>query len=190
MKKKILIGSIIAVALLTLVSFSSVVGYSSVESDSKIASPLFSIKNNKGDVSSNYLGKGRENIIPIPIRSERAILFNKLLNVIGELKEGDINKIIGLIIGKIDKDMIIGNNINEQNILLLYQIKSTKDVSKLKPINLGENGIKPPTMISFADACCPTSGTNPNGCFWLFLAFLLFIIFDLFYMLIDSIFDI
>jgi len=31
MKKKILIGSIIAVALLTLVSFSSVVGYSSVE---------------------------------------------------------------------------------------------------------------------------------------------------------------
>ena len=31
MKKKILIGSIIAVALLTLVSFSSVVGYSSVK---------------------------------------------------------------------------------------------------------------------------------------------------------------
>jgi len=33
MKKKILIGSIIAVALLTLVSFSSVVGYSSVENN-------------------------------------------------------------------------------------------------------------------------------------------------------------
>ena len=33
MKKKILIGSILAVALLTLVSFSSVVGYSSVKSD-------------------------------------------------------------------------------------------------------------------------------------------------------------
>jgi len=33
MKKKILIGSILAVALLTLVSFSSVVGYSSVKSN-------------------------------------------------------------------------------------------------------------------------------------------------------------
>ena len=33
MKKKILIGSIIAVVLLTLVSFSSVVGYSSVENN-------------------------------------------------------------------------------------------------------------------------------------------------------------
>ncbi len=33
MRKKILIGSIIAVALLTLVSFSSVVGYSSVKSN-------------------------------------------------------------------------------------------------------------------------------------------------------------
>ncbi len=33
MKKKILIGSIIAVVILTLVSFSSVVGYSSVKSN-------------------------------------------------------------------------------------------------------------------------------------------------------------
>jgi len=37
MKKKILIGSIIAVALLTLVSFSSVVGYNSVISDLDIS---------------------------------------------------------------------------------------------------------------------------------------------------------
>ena len=33
MKKKILIGSIIAVALLTLVSFSNVVGYQSVKNN-------------------------------------------------------------------------------------------------------------------------------------------------------------
>ncbi len=40
MNKKILIGSIIAVVLLTLVSFTSVVGFQSVKSDSKIHSPL------------------------------------------------------------------------------------------------------------------------------------------------------
>ena len=37
MKKKILIGSILAVALLTMVSFSSVVGYNSVKSDLDIS---------------------------------------------------------------------------------------------------------------------------------------------------------
>ena len=37
MKKKILIGSIMAVVILTLVSFSSVVGYSSVKSDLDIS---------------------------------------------------------------------------------------------------------------------------------------------------------
>ena len=46
MKKKILIGSIIAVALLTLVSFSSVVGYSSIKSDLDI-----SVEENKKIIS-------------------------------------------------------------------------------------------------------------------------------------------
>jgi len=45
MKKKILVGSIIAVALLTLVSFSSAVGYSSVESDLDI-----SVEENKKEI--------------------------------------------------------------------------------------------------------------------------------------------
>jgi hypothetical protein len=44
MNKKILIDSIIAVEILVLVSFTSVVGYISVESDVKI-SPLFNISN-------------------------------------------------------------------------------------------------------------------------------------------------
>jgi len=51
MKKKILIGSIIAVALLTLVSFSSVVGYNSVKSDLDISV--------------------EENAIPVEFKSQR-----------------------------------------------------------------------------------------------------------------------
>ena len=70
MKKKILIGSIIAVVILVLVSFSSVVGYRSVNSDSKIESPLFRIRNEKGEVSSNYLGKGEDITIPLGPRPE------------------------------------------------------------------------------------------------------------------------
>jgi len=50
MKKKILIVSIIAVLILLLVSFTSVVGYQSVKSDSKITSPLFKVRNNPKDL--------------------------------------------------------------------------------------------------------------------------------------------
>ena len=42
MNNKILIGSIASVVILILVSFTSVVGYNSVESDVKV-SPLFNI---------------------------------------------------------------------------------------------------------------------------------------------------
>ena len=47
MNKKILIGCILAVALLLLVSFSNVVGYSSFKSDSKSKSPLFYVRTKK-----------------------------------------------------------------------------------------------------------------------------------------------
>jgi len=50
MKKKIIVGSIIAVVILLLVSFTSVVGYQSVESDSKIVLPLFKVRNNQKDL--------------------------------------------------------------------------------------------------------------------------------------------
>jgi len=87
MKKKILIGSIIAVALLVLVSFSSVVGYNSVKSDTKIASPLFSIINNKGEVSSNYLGKGEDKGLSIPRRDENNIMIQKILKMISKMSD-------------------------------------------------------------------------------------------------------
>jgi len=85
--KKIIIGSIIAVALLTLVSFSSVVGYSSVKSDLNIASPLFSIRNKKDDISSNYLGKGEESNILLPTRNRNKVLIVRFINRIKEMDD-------------------------------------------------------------------------------------------------------
>jgi len=46
MNKKILLGSILSVAILILVSFTSVLGYNSVDSDVK-ASPLFNIRSSR-----------------------------------------------------------------------------------------------------------------------------------------------
>ena len=64
MNKKILLGSIIAAVILVLVSFTSVVGYSSVKSTSGKASPLFSIRTSRAideetkDFTCDYVGKG------------------------------------------------------------------------------------------------------------------------------------
>jgi len=61
MNKKILIGSIIAVAILVGVSLTSVVGYQSVESNFK-ESPLFNVRSNRAIekdgsiVTYNYIG--------------------------------------------------------------------------------------------------------------------------------------
>ncbi len=65
MNNKILIGSIIAVAILIGVSFTSVVGYNSIESDKKL-SPLFNIRTSRAvdkdskDLSCEYVGKGED----------------------------------------------------------------------------------------------------------------------------------
>jgi len=131
-----------------------------VKSDSKIASPLFLIRNNKGDVSSDYLGKGEEITIPLPIRNEKVILLHKLLNVIGDLKEEKLDKI-------------------EDDLLL-----KLKDISKLNLINVEENEIIPTI-----DDSCPTM-KNDFNCLLLLLIFLSWMILAPFYILFDIISDI
>ena len=99
MKKKILIGSIIAVVLLTLVSFTSAVGYSSVESDRKIISPLFGIRtkraiNNKQDaITSDYIGKGKAINILLPKRNDDVNLMYRMINFISKTNDKTFDRI-------------------------------------------------------------------------------------------------
>ncbi len=121
MNKKILIGSIIAVAMLIGVSFTSVVGHRGVESGIK-SSPLFNIRTQRAmseeskDLVCDYIGKGKymelsfsrsnsstvqiQRFIDIIIRMDN-ITFNRFINLIfyklqqsNELKDIDKNDII------------------------------------------------------------------------------------------------
>ena len=80
MNKKILIGSIIAVAILISVSFTSVVGYNSVTSDVK-ASPLFTVRSSRAideesrDIACDCVGKGEVNEISFPVRDRELSLI-------------------------------------------------------------------------------------------------------------------
>jgi len=136
MKKKILIGSIIAVVILTLVSFTSVVGYSSVKSDSKIASPLFSIKNNKGDVSSNYLGKGKGTNLLIPRRDNPKQVLISVIKRISYMNDGNFNDLCKRIeFGNINRRDFSGVDKME----LLNMIKIIKKYPDLIITYLNEN---------------------------------------------------
>ena len=96
MNKKILIGSIIAVAILICVSFTSVVGYRSVASGVK-ASPLFNIRTRRAiDVASEglsceYVGKGDSINLLIPDRNGNVELFQKIINVISKMDDKELN---------------------------------------------------------------------------------------------------
>jgi len=72
MNKKILIGSIIAVVILVLVSFTGVVGYQTTKSSTIAkASPLFTVRSSRAideeseDLSCDYIGKGKPTLITI-----------------------------------------------------------------------------------------------------------------------------
>jgi hypothetical protein len=131
MNKKILIGSIIAVAVLIGVSFTSVVGYRSVASDVK-ASPLFNIRSIRAideeseDFTFEYVGKGEVSIIPLPTRDNETILIQQAINGIRKMNEGEFNQFVLFTINK----LICENEINEKDI---PQIKNLLILLKNNP---------------------------------------------------------
>ena len=128
MNKKILIGSIIAVAILIGVSFTSVVGYNSVTSDVK-ASPLFTIRTSRAidreskDLTCDYVGKGRGTVIPIPMRDNKNIQIHKVIKTIREMDETSLNRFMVLIINRMYDSNIYENKDKTEIINLFHYLK-------------------------------------------------------------------
>jgi hypothetical protein len=119
MNKKILIGSIIAVVILVLVSFTGVVGYSSVKSNSGKVSPLFSVRTNRAigeeskDLTCNYIRMG--NILPFPKRDDRTVTIQKVIDSIRRMDDETFENFIAYIIDPTRKDNRL-NGINPDRI--------------------------------------------------------------------------
>lgn len=101
MNTKILLGSIGAVAILILVSFTNVVNVQSTTSDSVNNSPLFSIRTRKaineesqGDLTSNYLGKGNELKVFIPSGNNEKMLLRKAINRLQGMDDATFTKFL------------------------------------------------------------------------------------------------
>ena len=96
MNKKIVIGSVMAVILLILVSFTNVVGFKNYESNSKINSPLFGIRTKKAideeriDLTCDYLDKGKESDIHLPDRDSNSYYIRKIIKKISNMNDKSI----------------------------------------------------------------------------------------------------
>ncbi|EMR75384.1 hypothetical protein MBGDF03_00798 [Thermoplasmatales archaeon SCGC AB-540-F20] len=101
MNNKILISSIIAVAILVLVSFTGVVGYQTTKSSTIArASPLFTVRSSRAideeskDIACDYVGKGEESVLSIPKRDEKKVLLQKFINRIRKMNDEELDNLI------------------------------------------------------------------------------------------------
>ncbi len=94
MKNKILLGSIIAVVILVLVSFTGVVGYQTAKSSTIAkASPLFNIRTSRAigkeskDITCDYIGMGEENTLSFPKRDGIKIFMQKIIKIVNQMND-------------------------------------------------------------------------------------------------------
>jgi len=167
MKTKLLLGSIGAVIILILVSFTNVVGVQSTTSGSVSNSPLFRIRTQKAIneksntiLTSNYLGKGL-NALPFPLRDNRTALIQKVIERIAKMDEKAMFAFIAMNITR----MNIGNQRKDISILeistALNQLKSNRDILTNYNDDIKNNNA--PKPFTFAGPGCHWNG--PGG--WL-----------------------
>jgi len=134
MNKKILIGSIIAVVILVLVSFTGVVGYQTTQS-STIAktSPLFAIRSSRAideeskDIACDYVGKGEDCYLSIPKIDSKSALIQKAIDRISKMDEETFNKLLDLVIYHLQQKNIM----NGGTVTFLEQLRNEFG----KPVN-------------------------------------------------------
>ncbi|MCK5261362.1 MAG: hypothetical protein KAJ44_04205 [Thermoplasmatales archaeon] len=144
MNKKILIGSIIAVVILVLVSFTGVVGYQTTKSSTIAkASPLFSVRSKRAideeskDLTCDYVGKGEESVLSIPKRDDKKVLQQKFIDSISKMDDKTFKRFLNLIINQMQKnDEYDDVNINEV-ITAIHQLRDNPDRISL---NVYKNG--------------------------------------------------
>lgn len=133
MKMKILLGSIFAVAILILLSFTSVVGYRTNSSDLVDESPLFSIRTNRAIeldnslYSGDYIGKGENNAISFPKRDNKKALIQDIITRISQMDDKSFNKLITNVITRLNQVDEFNDIDASRLILALHLLRTNPD---------------------------------------------------------------
>ena len=121
MNKKILIGSIISIAIIIGICFTSVVGYQSTSKTIADISPLFTVRSSRAldvdskDLSYNYVGKGEDISISILKRDNKIVLIQKFIDSISKMDDKKLNRLIELVVSHKNKDNKITNENTKPN---------------------------------------------------------------------------
>ncbi|MCK5261178.1 MAG: hypothetical protein KAJ44_03280 [Thermoplasmatales archaeon] len=154
MNKKILIGSIIAVVILVLVSFTGVVGYQTTKSSTIVrASPLFSVRSSRAidkeskDLTRDYVGKGEEIDILLPIKNSKAESLDRFLNIIRTMDDKSFDRFVKIVIANINQNNKINDvEVNDKEIaVMLSQLRDNSEVIKNNFMMIDD---KEPTFVS------------------------------------------
>ncbi|UCF12922.1 MAG: hypothetical protein JSW06_01360 [Thermoplasmatales archaeon] len=169
MNKKLIIGSIGAVVILVLMSFTGVVGYQTTSSTIAKASPLFKVRTNRaiGEESkilnAKYVGKG--NTLPFPKRDDKAIMVQNVIDSIRNMDDEILEKLIAYIINYARKDNRF-DGINPDRIReVLYLIRNNDESL---PMFNADTKNKPHTLCGdlTCNLDCATFGYGLYGVIW------------------------
>ena len=177
-KNKILISSIITLCILVGVSFTSVVGYSSVDSDVK-ASPLFTIRSSRAideeskGLTSNYIGIGKPIKFILPERDSNNELLQKVINLFKNMNEKSSDRIILLVIHKMHEE----GKIDDRDIQKTYNIfKQIIDGNNIYTNYLDDSNPLPETTVISIGECYFPFCTIYNV-FWILLIIFVMVFF-------------
>jgi len=135
MNKKILLGSIIAVAILVLVSFTSVVGYGSVEPNVK-ASALFNIRTSRAidrdskGLTCDYVGKNKGIALSFPTRVGRTASLQRaqrLIDLISKMNDKTFDSFIATVINHLFHDNKIWEEHISEIVNVLHLLRNNPD---------------------------------------------------------------
>ena len=128
MKIKVLLGSVGAVVILILVSFTNVVGVQSTTSGTASDSPLFSIRTQKATnkessvLASEYLGKGIH-ALPFPMRDNRTELIQKVIERIRTMDERAFKRFVNDFVSHLNNNDKFNNIDKKQVVINLYRLR-------------------------------------------------------------------
>jgi len=177
MNKKILIGSIIAVAILILVSFTGVVGYQTTKSSTIArASPLFTVRSSRAideesvDLSCDYVGKGELNNIYLPERNDKTDSVDNLIYAIQRMDDKSLQRFAYLINYRLHQTNELQRYDSEDIFQSLKQLRDNPD-----SVMLYTEKEKVYTLVLTCG--CPSIGTHtPFYCLLFYLVIYTFII--------------
>ncbi len=182
MNKKILLGSIIAVVILVLVSFTGVVGYQTTKSTTIArASPLFTVRSSRAideeskDIACDYVGKGGKNTIWLPNRGNKREQIKKIIDIIKKMDDKAFRLFIQIAIEEINQKNIFSKEIIQGQLQSLYNFKNNPDDLKAYLNTLERDESEPPTGFTIVDECCGTFNSKNCELIWAIIFFIWFV---------------